>query len=80
MHPEQVFAIIREELRRIFIWKGPKSPTHKIFLSFIHNRFKEVSKSQSTGESLLLIILHDILDVIEYSLKELIIKKKIGTN
>ena len=26
MLPEQVLVIIREDLRRIFIWKGPKSP------------------------------------------------------
>lgn len=33
LHPEQVFVIIREDLRRIFIWKGPKSSTRKIFVS-----------------------------------------------
>ncbi|MFX0144389.1 MAG: hypothetical protein ACFE9C_09950, partial [Candidatus Hodarchaeota archaeon] len=32
-HPEQVFVIIREDLRRIFIWKGPKSPIRKRFVS-----------------------------------------------
>ncbi len=32
-HPEQVFAIIREDLRRIFIWKGPKSPIRSRFIS-----------------------------------------------
>lgn len=32
-HPEQIFIIIREDLRRIFIWKGPKSPIRKKFLS-----------------------------------------------
>ena len=31
--PERVFVIIREDLRRIFIWKGPKSSTRKIFVS-----------------------------------------------
>ncbi|MHA2282405.1 MAG: hypothetical protein ACXAC5_16300 [Promethearchaeota archaeon] len=33
LHPEQVFVIIREDLRKIFIWKGPKSSTRKIFVS-----------------------------------------------
>jgi hypothetical protein len=33
LHPKQVFIIIREDLRRIFIWKGPESPTHKRFVS-----------------------------------------------
>jgi len=33
MHPEQVLVIIREDLRRIFIWKGPKSPVRKRFIS-----------------------------------------------
>ena len=33
LHPEQVFVIVREELRRIFIWKGPKSPVRKRFIS-----------------------------------------------
>ena len=32
-HPEQVFVIIREDLRRIFIWKGSKSPVNKRFIS-----------------------------------------------
>jgi len=32
-HPEQVFVIIREDLRRIFVWKGPKSPIRKRFVS-----------------------------------------------
>ncbi len=32
-HPEQVFVIIREDLRRIFIWKGPKSPIRSRFVS-----------------------------------------------
>ena len=31
--PEQVLVIIREDLRRIFIWKGPKSPVRKRFIS-----------------------------------------------
>ena len=33
LHPEQVLVIIKEELRRIFIWKGPKSPVRKRFIS-----------------------------------------------
>jgi hypothetical protein len=33
MHPEQVLVIVREDLRRIFIWKGPKSPVRKRFIS-----------------------------------------------
>ncbi|NVM35560.1 MAG: hypothetical protein HWN81_08180 [Candidatus Lokiarchaeota archaeon] len=33
MHPEQVLVIIREDLRRIFIWKGSKSPVRKRFIS-----------------------------------------------
>ena len=33
LHPEQVLVIVREELRRIFIWKGPKSPVRKRFIS-----------------------------------------------
>ena len=32
-HPEQVFVIIREDLRRIFLWKGPKSPIRSKFVS-----------------------------------------------
>ncbi|MFX1601279.1 MAG: hypothetical protein ACFFB6_11840, partial [Promethearchaeota archaeon] len=32
-YPEQVLVIIREDLRRIFIWKGPKSPVRKRFIS-----------------------------------------------
>ncbi len=31
--PEQVLVIVREDLRRIFIWKGPKSPVRKRFIS-----------------------------------------------
>ena len=33
LHPENVLVIVREELRRIFIWKGPKSPVRKRFIS-----------------------------------------------
>ncbi|MFX1532186.1 MAG: Rho termination factor N-terminal domain-containing protein [Promethearchaeota archaeon] len=33
LHPEQVLVIVREDLRRIFIWKGPKSPVRKRFIS-----------------------------------------------
>ena len=33
MDPEQVLVIVREDLRRIFIWKGPKSPVRKRFIS-----------------------------------------------
>ena len=33
LHPEQVFVIIREDLRRIFIWMGPKSPIRSRFVS-----------------------------------------------
>lgn len=33
LHPEQVFVIVKEELRRIFIWKGAKSPVRKRFIS-----------------------------------------------
>ncbi len=33
LHPEQVFVIIREDLRRIFIWKGPKSSIRSRFVS-----------------------------------------------
>lgn len=33
LHPEQVLVIVKEELRRIFIWKGPKSPVRKRFIS-----------------------------------------------
>jgi len=31
--PEQVFVIVKEEVRRIFIWKGVKSPVRKRFIS-----------------------------------------------
>ncbi|GAH49995.1 unnamed protein product, partial [marine sediment metagenome] len=33
LNPEQVFIIIREDLRRIYIWKGSKSPVRKRFIS-----------------------------------------------
>ncbi|MFX1275638.1 MAG: hypothetical protein ACFFBP_11620 [Promethearchaeota archaeon] len=33
LHPEQVFVIVKEPLRRIFIWKGAKSPVRKRFIS-----------------------------------------------
>jgi hypothetical protein len=32
LNPEQVFIIIREDLRRIYIWKGAKSPVRKRFI------------------------------------------------
>lgn len=33
LHPEQVLLIIRQDLRRLWIWKGPKSPVRKRFIS-----------------------------------------------
>ncbi|TFF98020.1 MAG: hypothetical protein EU547_02790 [Promethearchaeota archaeon] len=33
LHPEQVAVIVKEGLRRIFIWKGSKSPVRKRFIS-----------------------------------------------
>jgi len=33
LDPEQVIIIVREDLRRIFIWKGSKSPVRKRFIS-----------------------------------------------
>jgi hypothetical protein len=33
LHPEQVIVIVKEEIRRIFIWKGAKSPVRKRFIS-----------------------------------------------
>jgi hypothetical protein len=33
LNPEQVLVLVREDLRRIFIWKGAKSPVKKRFLS-----------------------------------------------
>ena len=34
LDPEQVLVLVREDLRRIFIWKGAKSPVKNRFLSF----------------------------------------------
>ncbi|MBY9005290.1 MAG: hypothetical protein KGD63_00870 [Candidatus Lokiarchaeota archaeon] len=33
LHLEQVFVIVKEDVRRIFIWKGAKSPVRKRFIS-----------------------------------------------
>jgi hypothetical protein len=33
MHSENVLLLVRYDLRRIFIWKGPKSPVRKRFIS-----------------------------------------------
>ena len=33
LHPEQVFVIVKEEIRRIYIWKGSKSPVRQRFIS-----------------------------------------------
>ena len=33
LHPEQVVVIVREDLRRIYIWKGVKSPVRQRFIS-----------------------------------------------
>ncbi|MFX1307247.1 MAG: Rho termination factor N-terminal domain-containing protein [Promethearchaeota archaeon] len=33
LHPEQVLVIVKEDLRRIFIWKGGKSSVRKRFIS-----------------------------------------------
>lgn len=33
LHPEQVLVIVKEELRRIFIWKGARSSVRKRFIS-----------------------------------------------
>lgn len=33
LHPEQVAIIIKEDLRRIFIWKGVQSPVRKKFIA-----------------------------------------------
>ena len=33
LHPDQVFVIVKEDARRIFIWKGAKSPVRKRFIS-----------------------------------------------
>ncbi|MFX0071866.1 MAG: hypothetical protein ACFFAO_12320 [Candidatus Hermodarchaeota archaeon] len=33
LHPEQVIVIVKEPIRRIYIWKGAKSPVRKRFIS-----------------------------------------------
>ena len=33
LDPEQVLVIVKESLRRIYIWKGAKSPVRKRFIS-----------------------------------------------
>ncbi|MFX1494345.1 MAG: hypothetical protein ACFFBZ_08710, partial [Promethearchaeota archaeon] len=33
LRPEQILVLIREDLRRIFIWKGAKSPVKTRFIS-----------------------------------------------
>ncbi len=33
LHPEQVLVIVKEDLRKIYIWKGAKSPVRKRFIS-----------------------------------------------
>jgi hypothetical protein len=33
LNPEQVLVLVREDIRRIFIWKGAKSPVKKRFIS-----------------------------------------------
>jgi hypothetical protein len=33
LHPEQVLVIVKEDIRRIYIWKGAKSPVRKRFIS-----------------------------------------------
>ncbi len=33
LHPDQVFVIVKEDARRIYIWKGAKSPVRKRFIS-----------------------------------------------
>ncbi|MHA1819724.1 MAG: hypothetical protein ACTSU2_06855 [Promethearchaeota archaeon] len=33
LHPEEVLLVIRQDLRRLFIWKGPRSPVRKRFIS-----------------------------------------------
>jgi hypothetical protein len=33
LDPEEVLLLIRQDLRRLFIWKGPKSPVRKRFIS-----------------------------------------------
>ena len=32
LHPERVFIIVREDLRRIYLWNGAKSPARKRFI------------------------------------------------
>ena len=32
LNPEQVLIIVREDLRRIYIWKGAKTPVRKRFI------------------------------------------------
>jgi hypothetical protein len=34
LSPERVLVLVREDLRRIFVWKGAKSPVKKRFISF----------------------------------------------
>jgi hypothetical protein len=34
LNPEQVLVLVREDLKRIFIWKGAKSPVKKKFVSY----------------------------------------------
>ncbi|MHA1340172.1 MAG: hypothetical protein ACTSO2_09390 [Promethearchaeota archaeon] len=33
LHDEEVLLIVKEDIRRLFIWKGPKSPVRKRFIS-----------------------------------------------
>ena len=33
LHVENVLLLVRFDLRRLFIWKGPKSPVRKRFIS-----------------------------------------------
>ena len=33
LHPEQVVVILKEAIRRIYIWKGAKSPVRRRFIS-----------------------------------------------
>ncbi len=42
LHPEQVAVIVKEGIRRIFIWKGAKSPVRKRFISSrVANKLQE---------------------------------------
>ncbi len=34
LHPERILVLIKEDLRRIFVWKGAKSSVQKRFISF----------------------------------------------